>query len=167
MNIEAIAVALIAATGSQFDIHMPDGESQGARESFIGRVVKVKDGDTLGVMKNGREVPVRIAYIDAPEKSQDFGQASKKALSDICYNMEATIVVTDYDSRYKRYVGTASCNSTDVSSYMVANGMAWTYEKYAKNQHGLIKLQRYAQAEKIGLWSMPNPIAPWEFRKTR
>lgn len=29
---------------------------------------------------------------------------------------------------------------------------------------GLAKLENIARAAKIGLWSQPNPVAPWDFR---
>lgn len=134
-------------------------------EVFEGRVVKVKDGDTLGVMKDGREVPIRISYIDAPEKSQDFGQVSKRALSDLCYGTLAVIHVYSFDNRTNRFVGTAQCHKQDVGTYMVSNGFAWVYDEYAKGQNELKRLEREANKKGYGLWSQPNPIEPKIYRK--
>ena len=48
-----------------------------------GRVVAVSDGDTVTVLDAERhQHKVRLAGIDAPEKAQAFGQASKISLSD-------------------------------------------------------------------------------------
>ena len=48
-----------------------------------GKVVGVSDGDTVTVMDAERhQHKVRLAGIDAPEKAQAFGQASKISLSD-------------------------------------------------------------------------------------
>ena len=50
------------------------------------RVVGISDGDTLTCLTKGnKQVKVRLAEIDAPEKKQAFGQKSKKALSDMVY----------------------------------------------------------------------------------
>jgi len=47
-----------------------------------GHVVRMLDGDTLDVLQSGNElILVRLAGIDAPEKSQHFGQRSQQELS--------------------------------------------------------------------------------------
>jgi len=43
--------------------------------------------------------------------------------------------------------------------------MAWWYRHYAPSSRDLPKLQDQARRAKIGLWSQPNPITPWGFRK--
>jgi endonuclease YncB( thermonuclease family) len=48
---------------------------------------------------------------------------------------------------------------------MVATGMAWHYSAYSNDQ-SLAALQAQAQAQKLGIWSQPNPIPPSEFRKS-
>jgi endonuclease YncB( thermonuclease family) len=48
-----------------------------------GRVVKVSDGDTITLLNaDNAQVRVRLYGIDAPESKQDFGQTSRKYLSD-------------------------------------------------------------------------------------
>lgn len=160
--ITAKAIVLALAAGANAQVAPVQHQ---AVETFEGRVVKVKDGDTLGVMKSGREVAIRIAYIDAPEKAQDFGQVSKKALSDLCFGTQAVIQVNEFDQRTKRFVGTASCRGQDVSTYMVANGLAWVYVEYARGQDTLKMLEMEARRGKVGLWSQPNPIEPKMFRR--
>ncbi len=52
-----------------------------------GKVVGVSDGDTITVLTDGREsIRIRLAEIDAPEKSQAFGQRSKQSLSDMVFS---------------------------------------------------------------------------------
>ena len=48
--------------------------------ALIGEVVSVSDGDTITLLDaNKTQHKIRLAGIDAPEKSQAFGQASKKS----------------------------------------------------------------------------------------
>ncbi len=38
--------------------------------SFEGKVVGISDGDTLKALKDGKQVKIRLAVIDCPEKKQ-------------------------------------------------------------------------------------------------
>ena len=67
-------------------------------------VVGVLDGDTVAVLSPDRKMTrCRLFGIDAPEKGQAFGQASKKALSDLIYRKTLDVRVVDTD-RYGRAV---------------------------------------------------------------
>jgi endonuclease YncB( thermonuclease family) len=48
--------------------------ARGAAESFSGEVVRVTDGDTISVMRDGQAVKVRLANIDCPEMRQAYGE---------------------------------------------------------------------------------------------
>ena len=55
-------------------------------------VIGIADGDTLTALCDGsKQVKVRLAEIDAPEKQQPFGQRSRQSLGDICFQKQATI----------------------------------------------------------------------------
>lgn len=54
-------------------------------QSFRGKVVGVKDGDTFKVLYNRKEYTIRLAHIDAPERKQAFGNKSKQYASDLCF----------------------------------------------------------------------------------
>ena len=50
-------------------------------DEIKGHVVSIADGDTLTILVSGHDqIKVRLAEIDAPEKSQPFGQRSKQSL---------------------------------------------------------------------------------------
>ncbi len=137
-------------------------------ELLVGKVVGVSDGDTITVFDaNKTEHKIRLMGIDAPEKSQDFGNQSKRALSDYIYQKEVTVEYKKLD-KYKRKVGKVILDNQDVCLAMIELGMAWHYKDYEKEQ---LKIDRdlYSQAEikaryeKRGLWQASNPIAPSEF----
>jgi micrococcal nuclease len=44
-----------------------------AHADFTGKVTRILDGDTLEVPVDPKPVRVRLAQIDAPEKTQPFG----------------------------------------------------------------------------------------------
>ena len=55
---------------------------------------------------------------------------------------------------------------------MITQGMAWWYRAYAREQsqqeRGQYEFAEHeAMARKAGLWRDSEPIAPWEWRKTK
>jgi len=53
------------------------------------------------------------------------------------------------------------------SIMIVAEGLAWWYKRYAPKDDDLRKAENDARASKKGLWSHPNPIPPWKFRRQK
>lgn len=126
-------------------------------------IVGVSDGDTLTAICNqNRQIKVRLAEIDAPEKKQPFGQRSKQSLAEICFKKTAEIQVQTTD-RYHRSVARVICDGIDANSEQVRRGMAWVYDKYNKNM-SLYELQNVSRNAKRGLWVDSSPTPPWEWR---
>lgn len=135
-----------------------------AAESIGGLVVGVADGDTLTVLDADKvQHKIRLAEIDAPEKSQPFGQRSKQSLSDLCFKREAQVHVQDRD-RYGRVVGRVSCDGIDANAEQVRRGMAWVYDRYVADKR-LYSIQSSSRLAKSGLWADDSPTKPWEWRK--
>ena len=149
-------------------------------DTLICKVVAIADGDTITCLTDDKvQHKIRLYQIDAPERKQDFGTASRKALSDLIFNKTVEIKTHGKD-RYKRTLGTVYSDITvknlfttdnnytvkkDINLYMIQLGMAWYYP-FAKKNAGYQKEQAIAKAGKIGLWSQ-KAIAPWEFRKAK
>ena len=134
-------------------------------ESISGKVINIADGDTLTILNSeNNQVKIRLAAIDAPEKSQPFGNRSKQSLSDMCFGKQARIEVVDTD-RYGRTVGMVTCGDVRANDAQVASGMAWVYRKYAEGFGHLYPLEESAKVSRKGLWSEPSQIPPWEWRK--
>ena len=49
-----------------------------AQDVICGRCVAVSDGDTIKVLATGRELRIRVAWIDCPELGQAFGRRAKQ-----------------------------------------------------------------------------------------
>ena len=135
------------------------------RGEVLGRVVGVADGDTLTILDAAnKQHKVRLAYIDAPEKAQAFGNRAKQKLSDACYGKPAVATVIDTD-RYGRHVAEVVCAGLAANRMMVESGMAWVYTEYARGQGALVAAESTAKAAKLGLWSTLAQTPPWEFRR--
>jgi micrococcal nuclease len=136
-----------------------------AGETITGRVVGITDGDSIKVLEEDDTLhKVRLEGIDAPEAKQDFGQTSKKALSDLVFEKTVTLQVTGHD-RYKRMLAVVKVGETNVNTAMVRAGMAWHFTRYSKDQE-LAAAEQEARQAKRGLWQQA-AIPPWEFRKRK
>lgn len=136
-------------------------------------VVGINDGDTITVRmdSSGRQERIRLATIDAPEMNQPFGQASKQSLSSLVFGKKVKVVEMDRD-RYERVVAEIFVNGTNVNLEQIKRGFAWHYKQHERQQTPEMR-QAYSFAEEsarrssLGLWRMPDAVAPWEWRKER
>lgn len=135
-------------------------------ESLAGRVISVTDGDTLTVQGSGTDSSViRLAEIDAPEKCQPYGAASRDSLVQMAMNQQATVTVTDRD-QYGRVVGKVQIagQGSTVNRQQIERGMAWAYDAYLQDW-SLDTLEAQARAQGLGLWAGASPMPPWEWRR--
>lgn len=134
---------------------------------ITGRVVRVADGDTITILDDtNTQHKIRLWGIDAPERKQDYGQRAKQAMSDLVYNKTVRVDVLNKD-RYGREVGKVYQGDTYVNLEMVRLGLAWWYQQYARKATDIREAEEKARADKIGLWSRPDAIPPWEFRRKK
>ncbi len=138
---------------------------------FTGKVVSVKDGDTVEVMRNGKAVRVRLTGIDAPERKQAYGEAAKRRLSDRVFGKLVRVEERGED-RYQRVLGRILLGDEDINLEQISSGFAWHYSQYAKNQPVMEArmyqaAQEKAQKAKQGLWQEKDAIPPWEFRRKK
>jgi endonuclease YncB( thermonuclease family) len=141
-----------------------------ASKILQGKVVSVADGDTITVLdaeKNQHKI--RLQGIDAPEKAQAFGAKSKQALYEMVHGKTVQVSFEKSD-KYGRILGKVLLDGQDICHQQIKAGLAWHYKKY-QNQQPLVDREAYsasetaAKNEKLGLWSDPRPVAPWDFRK--
>jgi endonuclease YncB( thermonuclease family) len=141
-------------------------------DELQGRVVKVADGDTITVLDGQRQQHViRLAGIDAPEKSQPYGQKSKAHLSQALFGQ--TVAVTfDKRDRYGRIVGQVRVRGEDANLQQLQAGLAWHYKQYQKEQAPEDRIvydtaERAAREKRSGLWQGQGPASPeppWDYR---
>lgn len=134
---------------------------------LAGKVVAVKDGDTIEVLNGKVPIRVRLYGIDCPEKRQAFGQKAKQFTSELAFGRTVTVREKDTD-RYGRTVGEVILkDGRSLNHELVRAGLAWWYRQYAKRDAGLEAIEKGARKAKVGLWSDAAPVPPWEWRKER
>lgn len=143
-------------------------------EIYMGKVVRVSDGDTL-VITSIRprpdgfigEVRVRLWGIDAPERAQAGGNESLQALEGMT-PVGSTIHVNKVGKdMYDRWLAViaATADGTAVNTRMVAAGQAYFLSSFeARGNTCLATAQAEAVAAKLGVWAIPNAEYPWDYR---
>ena len=138
-------------------------------------VIGVSDGDSIRVKCPERTAafPVRLAAIDAPELKhtgfvrtsyQPWANESRAALSDLCLKETVDIQRIGFD-RNKRAIGFVLCKGHDASVQQVAGGHAWSFLPPKGYGPTFLELEKRARDDGKGLWSLPNPIRPSDWRK--
>jgi len=134
-----------------------------AGKVVVGKVVRIADGDTVTILdEDNTQHHIRLFGIDAPEKSQPFGNQSKKSLSEKIFGESVRVEVTDTD-RYGREVGRIFLGDRFINLEQVHDGFAWRYSAYDR-RHEFDAAEAEARAHRRGLWAAPHPTPPWEFR---
>jgi micrococcal nuclease len=114
-------------------------------------VISVGDGDTMRINYQGQAVTVRLACIDAPETAQTpWGTSATERLRQLT-PQNSTVQFREADTdRYGRTVAEVYANGQNVNLQMVVEGYAVVY----------------ARQQQLNFWSQPNPVMPWDFRRS-
>jgi micrococcal nuclease len=144
--------------------------------AWQGRVAGVTDGTYITVTHDGKGERVRLYGIDCPEKRQEFSPEAKKLTSDMVLRkaVEVEPVVVDHKGRTKdQYGRTVALVYTDdrrcLNEELIKSGLAWVSSQSCTRPEckAWKELEKQTKRQQVGLWSMPNPIPPWEFRHSK
>lgn len=137
-----------------------------ARADIAGHPTVV-DGDTLEIGAQR----IRLHGIDAPERRQtcavrgkpwDCGAEATRALAARIADRHVECESTDTD-RYGRTVAVCRSGGADLNAWMVAEGWALAYRRYATDY---VDHELAAQNAQRGIWR-GEFVAPWEWRRGR
>ncbi|EPG5713472.1 thermonuclease family protein, partial [Klebsiella aerogenes] len=107
---------------------------------------------------------IRLEGIDAPEKSQPYGQRSRQMLTMLTANKWVNVKSHGSD-RYGRILGEVY-SPDSINEKMVTTGMAWAYRYHGKpTNEKYVTLENKARSEKKGIWSDPKAVEPWKWRR--
>lgn len=132
-------------------------------------LTRAVDGDTLDAKcAILGTIRIRVAEIDTPERGQPFYKEAtafaeaQAGSSTRTINVVATQIQPATDHYEARLVGKVYDTKRGSYAKKVATaGLGWAVEASTV----VIKAaQAKAKAAKLGLWSQPDPIAPWEWR---
>jgi endonuclease YncB( thermonuclease family) len=140
---------------------------------WVDQCVGVVEGDTIKVVRysagSGPKmsptlVNMALYGISCPERGQDFWPAAKKFTNAMVYGKVVEVEPVTGD-QYGHIVAWVSVNGKSLNKELLRAGLAWWSRNNAPDRVDLAKQEEEARKAKRGLWSIPNPIPPWEFRR--
>ncbi len=138
--------------------------AQALAEDFSGPVLWVYDGDTIKVGGPSGEVKVRLYRVDCPEAGQPFADKARRFT--IINAKGRTVAVHGfYRDQYGRLVARVILqDGRDLGLELIRAGLAWWYRHYAPRDTEAAAFEREARQAGRGLWSVPDAVAPWDYR---
>jgi micrococcal nuclease len=126
------------------------------------RVIRIIDGDTIDIFADGAKLRIRFEGIDCPESGQVGGGEARDFTTQRLKDRIVTVRLLG--AHENRIIGRVFVDNRDISVELVRAGMAWHYASLSKDKI-LAASEKDARARKVGLWSRPDPIPPWEYRR--
>jgi micrococcal nuclease len=83
------------------------------------------------------------------------------------FGKEVTLQTHGTDKYGRTLAAVLLSDGTNANHVLVKDGWYWWYRKYAPEDTVLEGLERDARKTRKGLWSDPDPVPPWEWRKNK
>jgi endonuclease YncB( thermonuclease family) len=181
----AIAVIISGCSESPYSIQQrilasqePPSRDRNSPQYYELKSKSVYDGDTFRVINpiTQEETKIRLACLDAPEKKQELGIASRDYLQSLLNQNPTKLIVTQKEKDgYGRTIAEVFIptgkgdEEIPVNGMMIRSGYAYYYAQYSKNcaENAVTyeNLELEAQRSRVGVWKNSNAMKPSEFRK--
>lgn len=131
-------------------------------KTFTAKIIGIRDGNTLHILHQKKSLTVKLAGIDAPERTQYFGSESQQQLSNRLFLKQ--VVIQPISLPFKNYAEViVSDNKETINQWMVQNGLAWCSQTPSETcKH----IEKTAKKLRYGLWQQDSPIEPWKYRES-
>jgi micrococcal nuclease len=133
---------------------------------FQAVVTAVQDGDEFEVVAEDKKYTIRLQSIDCPEDGQAFSAKAKLFVDAMCRNKTVTIRKSTIDPRGRIVAEVILADGRSVSKELLKAGYAWHFKRYSQDKE-LDALEQEARKQKKGLWIEENPVAPWDYKKSK
>ena len=134
--------------------------------SYRGKIGRAWGGDNFEVIADNKVHFAWIAGISTPAYGQFGHQLAFERLKELTSNHQVEISVLKRD-QWKREVCELRILSQqgdiDLATTLLKEGLAWSSSNDGSNAERYRELEGQAREKKLGIWSQPNPIPPWEF----
>ena len=160
-SLTALYIALI------FLFHAQTAWAEESFQAWFVKVTRVPDGDSLAITgPDQRTLRIRIYGIDCAEINQPGGKEARDYIAALLLEQSVVVEPVEKD-RYGRTVAFVYRQGRPVEELLLEQGLAWVYEQYCKMPvcDRYRDIMRGSMESEIGIWSDPDPVPPWEWRR--
>ncbi len=164
----AILMAVLAGcTGEEYE-SVPVSIQKQPPYSYQGQIGRLWGGDNFEITEGGKLHYAFMRGIDTPEFGQQYHEESKEMLRQLARNKPTTIHVIDRDE-WKREICDVTIEHTegedpvDPALRLLENGLAWFDNSEGPYADSYADAETVAREKKVGIWSQPDPVPPWDF----
>ncbi|MFM1880689.1 MAG: hypothetical protein RLZZ344_923 [Pseudomonadota bacterium] len=167
-----VLVALSIAAGIAAWTENSTATNEAPRSGLGYSLVRVFDGDSMLMRTpNGETIKMRIAGVDAPEKSQPSADPARDRLERLLKESPLQVTILKKDV-YGRWLTSIVVSDRDLGQQLIEEGHAWFFRRYqsdltAEQRRQYDWAEQKAREDRRGLWAEEQPVAPWEFRQRR
>ncbi len=137
-------------------------------KDYTAVVSRIIDGDGFIAQRMGRQIPVRLYGIDAPEYGDYYANEAKKYLTRQV--LGKTVIIREYyTDTYGRKIADVFLGKRCINQLLVERGFAWVHIYYCHRDVCVRwkKKQALARKEKRGVWRQKKPVPPWVRKHSR
>jgi endonuclease YncB( thermonuclease family) len=80
------------------------------------------------------------------------------------YLHQETVFKRQGTGRYGRTLGTLFIGDKEINLLTIKEDYAWHFKRYSSDKQ-YAGAEIFARENKLGLWNLPNPIPPWNWRQ--
>jgi len=138
----------------------------GTSRAWQGKAVNVVNGDTIEVLHDGKRETIRLYGIMVPGEQQAFSREAKKFTSEKVKGKTVSIKPIEKGPS-GAIVATLVVDRVNLNVELVRAGFAWVYDRSCTRPECRVWkfIEAKARDEKNGVWSLPAPVPPWEYRE--
>lgn len=141
------------------------GQALALKFGFV--ITEVVDGHAMvaGARESYRPKSITFSAIDAPRLAQPYGKEAQQKLESLVLNKWVTASCSGFDKKHD-YCD-IQVDGQDVVIAMLESGMAMIHAKYkddpkfAKRNPDIVRAEKVARDNKVGLWAQENFVPPW------
>ena len=168
-SVLAIALAGCRKGSFQSSKEIPASLRDSAPKILKGKLARTWGGDNFEVGQKHQLHYFLLIGVDCPEPGQPYFNEACDHLINTCSDREIEMEVLQYDE-LKREIGHAWVINADgervnLATDLLSKGLGWHNGIEFEGSDQYREIMESARAEKLGLWSQPNPTPPWEHWK--
>lgn len=154
------------ATGGRATTGQWPEQADARAAPLSGKVVRVRDGDSIVVRAGRAQLEVRLDGIDAPELAQAFGKRAKRCTADLAIGKPVLLDLRGKDKYDRELAEVFLTDGRSLNRELVSSGCAWWFRRHSSDRD-LEARERQARSERRGLWADDDPLPPWDFREAQ